>query len=259
MQFTKTIGHEKQKMLLDQIVKNGRLAHAYVFAGPENVGKTTFALELAGILGADSIMDLAVFDSEEGLKIETAREIQNRLSLTPVGILKVAVITHAENMTVEAANCLLKTLEEPPGRSLLILVTSNFHALLPTVRSRVQRINFGLLADSEISADVEIRGFAGGRIGLAKRLLADEKLLEFYRQAAKIYKILYAGSDFDRLKTAEALAQMEEPQIQAFLKYAGSRFVREPQGRALGEKILGTFRDLQYNLNVKLAMDNLFI
>lgn len=259
MEFTTTIGHQKQKRILENIIKNGRLAHAYAFVGPENVGKTTFALELARTLGADPIMDLAVFDSEEGLKIESAREIQNRLSLTPVGKLKAAIITYAEKMTAEAANSLLKTLEEPPARSLLILITANYHALLPTIASRVQRINFGLTEDGEISEVKEIAKFAAGRLGLARRLAEDEKLLDFYRQAEKMYKVLGAGSDFDRLKTAEALAQMDDSQIQTFLKFAAATWVEKPTQSQTGQKILGAFTDLKYNLNVKLALDNLFI
>lgn len=271
--FLKTISHEKQKTLFRQIIENGRLSHAYVFVGPENIGKTTFALDLAQALGADPVLDMVFLDNENGLQIEEARLLQSRLSLTPVGHLKVAIITPAEKMTLEAGNCLLKTLEEPPAKSLLILITSNFYALLPTVASRVQRINFGpaptregletALQDFDLleQKKEEIMNFAAGRIGLAKNLASQPDLLKFYREAQSYYELCEKGSLLQRLQAAEKLAALEKKEIETFLRFAmrqwvqGADLLRFP----LGEKLQAAWQDLQYHLNLKLLLDNLFL
>lgn len=85
--------------------------------------------------------------ASKSIKIETIKELQRRLSFKPYeGKKKVVIIDGADNMTNEAANAFLKTLEEPPGETVIILITSNFHMLLPTVVSRCQIIKFSPLS-----------------------------------------------------------------------------------------------------------------
>ncbi len=270
MNLAKTIGHEKQKKLFLDAAQNGRLAHAYAFVGEENIGKTTFALDLAKAVGADSVLDIFLFDSEEGLQIEEARNLQARLSLTPVGVYKVAIISCAERMTTPAANSLLKTLEDPPAHSLLILVTSNFSGLLPTISSRLQRVNFAKASEAETKealkdlalskeAMAKILDFSSGKIGLAKSLAAVPGLLEFYEISQKQYDVLEAGKLLERLKTAQELAEWEIPKIERFLKIAMRLWVEKAEAKNLAKKLLVAWQDLQYNLNTKLVLDNLFL
>lgn len=270
MDFRRTIGHQKQKQLFRQILKNGKLGHAYAFAGPENIGKTTFALDLANLLEADPIFDVFLFDSESGLLIEEARALQNRLNLTPSRKHKVAIIAFAERMSLEAANSLLKTLEEPPEHSLLLLITSNFYALLPTITSRVQRVNFGLSSSSEVESGLqefhlseeklsEITQFSQGRIGLARRLAGQPELLEFYELAEKYYQILLGGALAPRLQTSSLLAGLKPEQISDFLKFAMRRWVAEAKNLKIARNLQTAFRDLEFNLNTKLVLDNLFL
>lgn len=266
----KTIGHEKQKNMFLAALKNKRLGHAYVFAGPANVGKTAFALDLACELQAQPVLDVFVSDDAEGLSIEAARKLQSFLSLTPVGRIKIATIAEAEKMTPGAANSLLKTLEEPPAHSLLILTTSNFYSLLPTIASRVQRVNFGRATpdqvrealgrvESEGVDPAELTKLAGGRIGFALRLKADPQLLDFYKQAESSYKSLAGGTLQNRLLTAQMIAGFEPEKIDEFLKYAMLKWVEDGGPRSLAEKLFSAFRDLNFNLNPKLLMDDLFL
>ncbi|MBI4050358.1 MAG: hypothetical protein HY396_00055 [Candidatus Doudnabacteria bacterium] len=270
MDFPNIIGHEKQKKFFLQAAKSGKLAHAYALVGEENIGKATFALDLAKALGADPVFDVFLVDSEQGLEIAEARSLQSRLSLTPAGRRKAAVISYAERMTLSAANSLLKTLEDPPAHSLLFLTTSNFYGFLPTIMSRIQKVNFTRLSDAEMKEvlkDCELSKerltqillLSAGRPGLAKRLAEDEELLKFYDVAKKQYDILEAGKLADRLKTAQELAELEIIEIQNFLKIAMQMWIETAKAKDLGRKLLTAWQDLQYNLNTRLVLDNLFL
>lgn len=270
MQFSNTIGHEKQKKLFGEIVRNGQLGHAYAFVGDAHIGKTTFALELAKLLGADLIMDTVIYDEDAPLPIEAARNLQARLSLTPSGSCKVAIVADAQDMTLSAANSLLKILEEPPARSLIILATSNFYSLLPTIASRVRRVNFAPASSQELdeallqkgidkAVGAEVWQYARGRIGLALRLAQDPLLFQAYQANRQKYGILESGTLLERLKAASALAELEGAQLRGFLLQAMEQWAQNASALPLGRKLLEAWRDLRYNLNTKLVLDNLFM
>lgn len=272
MQFPNTIGHEKQKTLFSAISGSERLAHAYVFSGPEHIGKTIFAKDLAVILGATSPFDLFIYDSPEGLGIAEARRLQSALSLTSSSRLakKVAIVTSAEKMTLEAANSLLKLLEEPPQNSVIFLTTANYYQLLPTIASRTQRINFFPSQDADVTAAIqdivavetdraEIVRLALGRIGLAKTLASSPDEYSFFKQAAAYFPLLEGGALVDRLQTAQAVSEWEASRVQQFLKIAMGQWVKNYKNPQLGRNILRAFHDLESNLNPRLVLDNLFL
>lgn len=240
MEFEVTIGHGKQKDFFLRAIRKGRLHHAYALSGPEHAGKTTFALELARILGCHPMLDLLVLDSQEGIGIEEARAVESRLSLSPLGgAKKIAIITYAERMTAEASNALLKLLEEPPPRAMIILVTSNFYGLLPTIASRVQKVSFGPLPE-----------------GSLKKTESEE---EFKASCQQFYNLLEGGTLIAKLQTAEELALLPTGEIKGFLKFAQRQWVKNPKNFLLGKKLYQSFLDLDYNLNTKLVLDNLFL
>ena len=270
MKFEKTVGHKKQKELFAKAMENGHLSHAYALAGEENIGKTTFALDLAKILKADTVLDTFVFDAEAGFSVEQARELQRVFSLSSAGQHKVAVVCRAEALSSEAANCLLKILEEPPKNSLFIFTTSNFQALLPTLASRVQRINFSRLADEEVRLALktdrvspqrleEIVELAAGRIGFAKSLASADGVFAFYLELAWYYQVFEIGTVAERLLAAEKVAALETPQIREFLKFAARVWVRKGAPAGLGKKLSAALRDMDFNLNSRLSLDNLFL
>jgi DNA polymerase III subunit delta' len=164
MMFTQVIGHEFQKDVLSRALSADRLAHAYLFEGPEGIGKRLLAMALArGILcltrnGCGQCAacrkvdhrnhpDLHVMEAEGAtLKIEQVRSLQRELSFSPLeGSKKICLIDGADTLNPAAGNALLKTLEEPPGNALLILLTSRPEAVLGTIRSRCQRLPFARL------------------------------------------------------------------------------------------------------------------
>ena len=165
------IGHEAAVKLLDSSLKNGRLSHAYLFVGPAQVGKMTLALNLAQALNCGSddkpcgkcssckrIMESRYADVQviapagrAEISIDQIRELERYASLKPFeGGCRVFIIDNAEMMSTEAANCLLKTLEEPPPFVYIILLSSNEKAILPTILSRCQKLDLRPVSVSDI-------------------------------------------------------------------------------------------------------------
>ena len=187
MPFFEIKGHTRQKEILSRAYKSGKMAHSYIFSGPEGVGKKFLAKELAKALNCDrkvsDTVDLirpeaegtidscgnchscesleagnhinyVYVEGEKGIiKIEKAREILKTLSYKVDSGKRVVIIDDAHTLNHAAQNALLKTLEEPPSNTVLILVTSRVQDFLTTILSRCQRIQFGAL-EEDIIRDV---------------------------------------------------------------------------------------------------------
>lgn len=171
MSFSDIIGHEHNIKVLQRSIERGRLHHAYIFSGPVGVGKRLTALSLAKALNcpemnidfcghcvsckkidAGNHPDVKVVEADgQFIKIDRIRELQRDLQFRPFeGKKRVFIVDGADRMGLPASNSLLKTLEEPPRDSILILITANFHSILPTIVSRCQRLNFSSLPISMV-------------------------------------------------------------------------------------------------------------
>jgi DNA polymerase-3 subunit delta' len=169
-------GHEVQIQAFERVVRRGRLAHAYLFTGPPGIGKRLFAEELAKALLCESPASerLEACDHcaacaqmaaathpdyfiagrpEESLElpISVIRELCRQFALKPArGRGKIAILDDADLLNEEAANCFLKTLEEPPARSVLILIGTRADRQLPTSVSRCQVVPFRRLPEETV-------------------------------------------------------------------------------------------------------------
>ena len=171
MGFSDIKGQERVGNMLKRALEINRLAHSYLFVGPPGVGRKKIALTLAKAVNClkykndtceecnackriDSFNhpDVRLIAPEGNyLKIEQIRNLQREISFKLFeGRKKVYIITEVDKITPEAANCLLKVLEEPPGESLLILITANLTKLFPTIISRCQLVRFNPLPLGEI-------------------------------------------------------------------------------------------------------------
>lgn len=223
------IGCQRPLAELRSALEQGRDAHAWLFCGADGVGKRTCALGLAQRLNCradappcgqcESCRRMArrahpelrpIEPEEQGEggrslvhKIETIRELQADSHLRPFGdAVRVYLLNAAERMTEAAANCLLKTLEEPPEQVVLVLCCEEPSALLPTIRSRVRRVDFPPASRAEIAdwlrrehglADDQAElcaGIAAGRPGRALVLAGDPAVREFrtrlYEQMSRL-------------------------------------------------------------------------
>lgn len=182
------IGHEKIVEALRRQASNGRLAHAYLFVGPEGVGKTAVARGLLGTREHDTVVreqDAKTGKLKSAISVEQIRELRDRLSLTSfAGERKTAFIEEADWMNDAAANALLKTLEEPRGDTTIVLRAETLESVPATVASRCQVLRFHPVAEDVIARALLERGhdreeaartarLSGGRPGVALRLVTD--------------------------------------------------------------------------------------
>ena len=187
------VGHEQIITQLRHAIQSSRIAGAYLFVGPAGVGKEKVAVHFAKSINclkldenpcgaciscrktdAGNHPDLQIVGpSGAWIRIDQIRELQKRIVFRPLeGVRKIAILREAECMNLEAANCLLKTLEEPPAESVLILLTANLDALLPTIRSRCQIIKFNPLPPNELARYLNERFRLGEREALSVATLA---------------------------------------------------------------------------------------
>ena len=183
MTFSTIEGHAQPIRILQRAIANNALAHAYLFSGQAGIGKkkTAFALAAAvnclnakpeggcgtcpscrkvETLGHPDVHVL-VPDGDE-IKIDQIRQVQADFALKPFeGMKKVLIVDNAETMNPASSNAFLKTLEEPPGEALIILITAMPQSLLPTIRSRCQEITFHPLPRNTLArALAQRRGFS---------------------------------------------------------------------------------------------------
>ena len=144
------VGQETIVKTLKKALKAGQISHAYLFAGPRGVGKTSVARILAHEVNKlayddDSTLhlDIIEIDAASNRRIDEIRDLRDKVHIAPTSAkYKVYIIDEVHMLTKEAFNALLKTLEEPPAHCIFILATTEVHKLPETIVSRTQRFNF---------------------------------------------------------------------------------------------------------------------
>ncbi len=241
------VGQDRAVTLLQRNLERGSVAHAYLLVGPPHVGKMTLALELAQALNCEAAeppcgecdpcrkvasgkhADVQVIGLDTGgnsndkpraeISIDQVREMQHSSSLPPFeGRHKVFIIDGAELMSNEAANCLLKTLEEPSEGVIFILLTANDSVLPDTVVSRCQRLELRPLPTSQVETALSERRslestktellsrLCHGRLGWALTAADDDGLLQRRDQLMEKLMEVIRGDNELRFDYAAQLA-----------------------------------------------------
>lgn len=253
------IGHQRIWQFLSKSAAGRRLAHAYLFVGSSGIGKKKVALEFAKLLQCKKSLkkqgnfgscgecrdclliernqhpDVLLIESDnetseakEGekqtkiqeIKIEQIKALQHQINLSPYsGEHKIVIIDSSQNLTHEAANCLLKTLEEPSQKSVLILVSSSWQKLLPTIVSRCQIIKFSPVKSHVIVEGLQKLGaknkakiiqavrFACGRPGVALKIINEPQFLAKNIQLIEELEGLMKKDLVERFRYAKDLSQ----------------------------------------------------
>jgi DNA polymerase-3 subunit delta' len=317
--FKDILGHDRIIEVLRRSLQSGKIAHSYLFEGVPGSGRKKTALTLIQGLFCTVLPDdacgecpscrkidggnhpdihlIAPLPDKRDISIEQLREMQHILSLRPYEApRKACIIDPAERMSVSAANSLLKTLEEPPGNALIILLTENAGMLLPTVRSRCQLVRFAPLSSEHVQSLLERDGMApeaaalvapmsGG--SLQRALELDNEALVARREAVlsrverldihKIATVFDAAEELsgNREATIELLDMLLSFYRDAVHLGTGSRDIVNrsirpaiesiaarrsfPRNLEVLERIYETRRAVQRNANPKLALDHLFL
>jgi len=247
------IGHEWAVDMLKKHVVNGTTRHAYLFAGPPGLGRRTLALRFAQALNCQTPLDAGIpcgqcrdckqieamqhadltvvqADSDGGtLKVDQIREARRMLTFKPYqSKYRVAIFLHFQEANDNAANALLKTLEEAPSYAVLILTADNPEQLLPTIVSRCEVLRLRPLPIEDVRRDLENSGLetdqanliahiSGGRPGYARQLLESESLLEKREDRLNDLQDLIAASRVEKFAYADKLARDKDSMRQAIL------------------------------------------
>jgi len=237
-------GHDWAVNLLRAHASGGKLRHAYLFVGPEGVGRLTLALRFAQALNcsqpsapgefcgfckdcrqiwARQYPDLSLVKPKEGHKdilIDQVRELQHTLALAPYAAsYRIALLPDFQQVTEQAENALLKTLEEPPDKVVLLLTVNALESLLPTIVSRCEIIRLRPATLHEAQAYLEsshglprekahlIAHLAGGRIGAALQMVAAPPMITQRAEALEAFLNLLPAKRIERFKLAEKLTK----------------------------------------------------
>jgi len=247
------LGHDWAVDMLRQHAARGDVRHAYLFCGPPGLGRRTLALRLAQALNCTNPIaagvpcgqcrdckqieamqhpDMNVIQAEtEGgtLKVDQVREVQYALSLKPYQAkYRVALFLRFQEANENAANALLKTLEEAPAHAILLLTADTPEQLLPTIASRCEILRLRALPVSAIEVDLLARGvdeerarllahISGGRPGYARKLVDDITLLEKREERLDDLQTLLPAPRVEKFSYAEKLAKDKDAMRQTIL------------------------------------------
>ncbi len=291
MNFSNIIGNEEIKIFLDNLIKTNNVVHSYMFIGPDGIGKVLFAKEFAKMIlcqdsnkacnhcsscikfNSDNHPDFMIINSEDGksIKINQIRFLQERISEKPiVSNRKVYIINDSDLMTVEAQNCLLKTLEEPPEFAVIILVLSNENKCLSTIKSRCTKIAFQKLRNSDLTQyanenNLEVNSsLLSASDGSISKLLNLQNNLEAYKQLDNIINAFSKDNIVDIWNNADILYKSKD-NINTLLEYLNTVFLERLKSTKESKYIQSikiienTKNKLSSNANYDMCIDNLLL
>ena len=286
--FEKILGNERNKEILEKAIKLNKTSHSYLFWGTEGIGKKLIAKEVAKRIlcleknmqdckcksciefDSDNNPDFQLIEATDGkIKIDQIREMQRKIAEKPIiSSQKVYLIDDADTMTVEAQNCLLKTLEEPPEYITIILICSNEDTMLSTIKSRCTRMHFEPIEKEKVKQfihanypDIEMSDkiieLAQESIGKAIRLNGNK---DVYENIEKILLSMQTKDLIDIVQMSDGIYKAKED-IQSILEYINVMLLELSRQNKkyinCVEIVEDTKKRLKANSNYDMCIDNL--
>lgn len=268
--FEDIIGLKKEKELFINFLENDNISHAYLFSGKKGIGKAKFAKEFAKrLLKVDNLESSPDFkyitkreDKKDILVEQIRKDVIDDIYISPVsGKRKVYIIDDAHLLNIASQNSLLKTLEEPPKYAVIILISSNTNAFLPTILSRVNEIVFDGVSAEELKYYIKVNynvelsdnilNFIDGSIGMAVNIIKDN-LIEKFNNIDKLYENVIKKDVISSFKCMEDIDFTISYMLDYFEyilysknKYSAVKYVENAKVR------------LKFNGNYDIIMDNM--
>lgn len=274
--FSDIIGNDKLKKELIHSVEINKTSHSYLFIGTEGIGKKLIAEEFAKMLLAvkdtENSPDFSIIEPDgNSIKIEQIREFQKKVSEKPIiSNKKVYIINDSDKMTVEAQNCLLKTLEEPPEFVTIILIGSNENSFLSTIKSRCMILHFEKISDeqiqkylqdnhqTEINSKIMLEACQGS---IGKALEIKDKQ-ELYQNTEQVVNSLERKDKIDILNMSDFIYKSKDDKLE-ILNYMNVLFINLAKINSKYADYIAiveeTKRRLQTNANYDMCIDNLLL
>lgn len=282
--FAEVIGQEHVKKTLENEIKLGRISHAYLFYGPRGTGKTTLGRIFAKALNCQNRkenqfepcgtctscqeikenrnLDLIEIDAASNRGINEIRELRDNVRFAPTGgKYKVFIIDECHQITIDAFNALLKTLEEPPAHAVFILVTTEVHKVPNTIVSRCQKFSFAKVATEEILSKLE-------RIIKAEQIKVDPEVLKniarlsqgYVRDAESLLAQILSLGDKD-ITLEEASLVIPYQEFEKVNKLINSLVKKDSQSAIqIVNEVIEEGVDLkQFNLNIIEALRKMLL
>ncbi len=234
------IGHGRIRSFL-RMAAAGRRHHAYLFSGPDHLGKDTVARAFVGTVFGREVEEwtslathpdfalLELSPEKKNISVELMRGFLRHFRSTSLfGGVKIGVVRGAQDLSVVASNALLKTLEEPPGNALLLLIASDAARIPATVMSRCQTLCFLPVSRYDLTSGLETRGISGpeaedlaclsyGRPGIALGLAHDPELRTAYEQTVHAFLELIGAPLSERIARIARITDGADPAALAIL------------------------------------------
>ncbi len=274
--FSDIIGNDKLKKELIHSGEINKTSHSYLFIGTEAIGKKLIAEEFAKMLLAvkdtENSPDFSIIEPDgNSIKIEQIREFQKKVSEKPIiSNKKVYIINDSDKMTVEAQNCLLKTLEEPPEFVTIILIGSNENSFLSTIKSRCMILHFEKISDeqiqkylqdnhqTEINSKIMLEACQGS---IGKALEIKDKQ-ELYQNTEQVVNSLERKDKIDILNMSDFIYKSKDDKLE-ILNYMNVLFINLAKINSKYADCIAiveeTKRRLQSNANYDMCIDNLLL
>lgn len=289
------IGHEKELSALEKDILSSALHHAYLFVGPEKIGKFRIAKAMTAILQCQNNFchtcpvciqiekkchadTIELEDDGESIKIHTIRDIIARLAMTGQGKYKILLIENIGRLTQEASNCLLKILEEPPEKTLFIFTAGQLRDIIPTIASRMRFIYFKKLQDEVLKKALQDRYpqiddetldqvllLSLGRSGRAIQLISQPEIFQELRELYRHIQFLQeTASASTRILAANEISR-DEQKLKLFLSllahYYRKKLLEEKSENRIHtiEAIHRALDLLGRNVNTRLILEHLMM
>jgi len=297
--FKNLIDQERVKKLLKKIIETEKIPHAFLFYGKEGVGKLKFAIEFSKIINGSNeslLKDITIIEGEKSIGIDKIRELKRTSYLSPQGKFRINIINNAHLLTIEAANSLLKILEEPPERTIFILITPFPEKLPDTVISRCLPVHFSPIPTKSIEEKIKerienqeevklISRISNGSLRKAYEAMDKDKLtqrkeiisyfisflkgnrtyIEFVRYMEKVEDFKEAIISFEEVVSDMiSIKRVKEESLIKNLDFLQDIFdlsisLSMDALIMLGEKLFEIEKDLKYNLNQSFLIRKLGI